>query len=370
MIYLDYSATTPVNRDVLDEYVTTSLQFIGNPNSIHKLGKYAKKRMDESIYSISNELNCYSGELIFTSGASESNAFAIRGVAKTFSVYGKHIITSKLEHKSILDEMKRLESFSYEIEYVNLLSNGQIDLKDLENKIRNDTILVSICGVNSEVGYVQDLNAIRQVINLKNKNTIFHSDLTQALGKIKIDLSALDLATFSSHKVYAPRGCGILYKRKEMTIDKLICGTTSNTPFRGGTPNVALICAFDLAIKKANENLDYNIEKCKFLKGKLIAGLSKYDIHINSNKLCIPQIVNISLINKNGMDVFKRLNDQDIYISTTSACSSLSHKSVVLDTIYKDDKISTTSLRISISHLTTEQEIDYFLKVFEEIYCN
>ena len=195
MVYLDYCATTPVDEDILNEYINTSLYFSGNPNSMHKLGKNAKKKMDESIYSISQELNCYPGELIFTSGASESNAYAIRGVAHTFIGYGKHIITSKLEHKSILDEMKRLENLSYEIEYVNLLSNGQVDIEDLEKKIRNDTILVSICGVNGEVGYVQDLDAIRKVIDLKNKRVVFHSDLTQALGKIQVNLKPLDLAS-------------------------------------------------------------------------------------------------------------------------------------------------------------------------------
>lgn len=367
-IYLDYSATTPVNNEILNEYVKNSLLYYGNPNSMHKLGKMTENKMNEAIYSISHELNCYSGELIFTSGASESNAHAIRGVAQAFKKYGNHIITSKLEHKSILEEMKRLEKIGYKIEYVNLLQNGQVDLNDLANKINNDTILVSICGVNSEVGYVQDLNALKKVIENKNTKTIFHSDLTQGLGKIKIDLKPLDLATFSSHKIYAPRGCGILYKKKELLIDKLICGTTANTPYRGGTPNVALICAFDSAIKLANKNLEINNEKCTHLKNEIINNLKKYDIHINSNELCVPQIINISLPTRNTLDFFNKLSDNNVYLSTTSACSSIMHKSIVLNEIYKDNSISTKSLRISISHLTTKEEIRKFLNIFDSIY--
>ena len=367
-VYLDYSATTPVDNDVLEEYINTTKTFIANPNSPHKLGQESKKKLYDSIYKIAKKLNCYSKELIFTSCASESNAYAIRGVAQTCKIYGKHIITTPLEHKSVLEEMKRLKKLSYDIEYVNILKNGQVDLNDLENKIRKDTILVSICGVNSEVGYCQDLKSIRKIIDKKNKNVVFHSDLTQALGKTKIDLSILDLASFSGHKIYAPKGIGILYKKRTLAIDKLICGGTVTTPYRGGTPNVALISALSVAINKCINDLDTNINKCKSMKKILIDNLSKYDkIHINSNNLCVPQIINFSLVNMKSEYFIKELEKYNIYVSSNTACSSLS-ESLILKEIYNDSRISTTSIRISISHLTSIDEINYFLKIFNKIY--
>lgn len=369
MIYLDYSAATPIDNQILDLYVKVSKEYIGNVNSKHALGVKSRKLFDDASMNIAREFNCYSKEIIFTSGASESNTMAILGVAKTFSSIGKHIITSKLEHKSILDLMNNLSKKGYIIDYVNLLPNGQIDLLDLENKIRKDTILISICGVNSEVGYFQPLKNIRQIINKKNSRIVFHSDLTQALGKTKIDLRDVDLATFSSNKIYGPHGCGILYKRRTLSIGKLIYGTTFNSPFRGGTPALPLIVAFSKAIELANKNLDENIEKCKFLNKMLINGLTKYPIKINSNELCVPQIVNISLLNISNDEFVKELSDYKIYVSTTSACCTSDRGSIVLNEINNNDqRISQTSIRISISHLTTEKEITTFLSYFNIIW--
>ena len=368
MVYLDYSATTPVDERVLDSYLKVTRDYIGNANSIHTLGSKSKELLLQATNQMADILNCHPKELIFTSGASESNTTAIKGVAIKYINRGKHIITSKLEHKSVLEVMGYLSSIGFEIDFVNLKENGQIDLHHLEELIRPDTIMVSICCVNSETGFKQPLKTIRQVINKKNPNVIFHSDLTQALGKTRFYLSDLDLASFSSHKIYAPKGVGILYKRRDLNIDTLIYGTTENCPFRGGTPALPLIVSFAKAMRLANDKLDSNIKKCEKLKEELLKGLSKYPIQINSNELCVPQIVNFSLLTIKSETFVHALEKHDIYVSTTTACSSL-EESTVLKAIAKGDKsVSTTSIRVSISHQTTMAEIHEFLEAFDKVW--
>lgn len=368
MIYLDYSATTPVNETVLDSYIKVTKDFIGNANSIHTLGTKSKELLINATNQIAEIFNCSPKEIIYTSGASESNSTAIKGVAFKYVNKGKHIITSKLEHKSILETMGYLSSIGFEIDFVNILENGQIDLKHLESLIREDTILISICAVNSEVGFKQPLKTIRQIINKKNSKVIFHSDLTQALGKTNFYLTDLDLASFSAHKIYAPKGIGILYKKKDLQLDTLIYGTTENCPFRGGTPALPLIASFSKAIRLASDSLQSNIKKCEKHKNTLIKHLSKLNIKINSNELCVPQILNLSLLKIKSETFVHALEKENIYISTTTACSSL-EESVILKEISKGNKeISTTSIRISISHLTTNEEINEFIKIFEKVY--
>lgn len=368
MIYLDYSATTPVDEGVLDSYVKVTRDYIANANSIHTLGVRSKELLMQATNQIADIFNCHPKELIFTSGASESNTTAVKGVAFKYASRGKHIITSKLEHKSILEVMGFLSSIGYEVSFVNILPNGQIDLKDLESLIRDDTILVSICAVNSETGFKQPLKTIRQIINKKNPNVIFHSDLTQALGKTKFYLSDLDLASFSSHKIYAPKGIGILYERRDLQIDTLIYGTTENCPFRGGTPALPLIVAFSKAIRLMNDNFDKNVKKCEKLKSELLKGLSKYPIQINSNDLCVPQIVNFSLLKIKSETFVHALEKYEVYVSTTTACSSL-EESVVLKAISNGNKdISTTSIRVSLSHLTSMEDIHDFLNIFDKVW--
>ena len=368
MIYLDYSATTPVDDRVLDSYIKVTKEYIANANSIHTLGLKSKELFINATNQIADILSCHPKEIIYTSGASESNSTAIKGVAFKYVNRGKHIITSALEHKSVLETMDYLKSLGYEIEYVKILPNGQVDLKNLEEIIRDDTILISICAVNSEVGFKAPLKTIRQVINKKNPNVIFHSDLTQALGKTRFYLTDLDLASFSSHKIYAPKGIGILYKKRNLDIDTLIFGTTENCPFRGGTPALPLIASFSKAMRLMNDSLDSRIKKCEKLKNILLNGLSKYDVQINSNELCVPQIVNISLKHIKAETFIHEIEKYNIFISTNTACSS-GEESVILKEIYKDDKtLTTTSIRISLSHLTTVDEIATFLEAFDKVW--
>ena len=368
MIYLDYSATTPVDERVLDSYCKVTRDYIGNANSIHNLGVKSKELFMQATNQVADILNCHPKEIIWTSGASESNTTAIKGVAFKYASRGKHIITSKLEHKSVLEVMGYLSNIGYEVDFVNILENGQIDLKHLEELIREDTILISICAVNSETGFKQPLKTIRQVINKKNPNVIFHSDLTQALGKTKFYLSDLDLASFSSHKIYAPKGCGILFKRRNLQIDTLIYGTTENCPFRGGTPALPLVVSFSKAMRLINDKLDTNVKKCEKLKSELIKGLSKYPIKINSNDLCVPQIVNFSLLKIKSETFVHALEKYEVYVSTTTACSSLEESVVLKELSHGDKNISTTSIRVSLSHITTMEEVQDFLRIFDKVW--
>lgn len=367
MTYLDYSSTTPVDSEVLDSYIKVTREFIANANSIHNLGMKSKELFIKASKQIADILKIKPKEVVFTSGASESNSTAIKGVAYKYSNRGMHIITSYLEHKSVLDVMDHLSEIGFNVSYVNILSNGQIDLSHLEKLITKDTILISLCAVNSEVGYKTPIKTVRQIINKKNPNIIFHSDMTQALGKTKIMINDVDLASFSGHKIYAPKGIGILYKKESLEIDPLIYGVTENTPFRGGTPALPLVVSLSKALRIVNDDLESNIKKVEKLKKYLIKSLEKYNITINSNELCVPHIVNLSLLKIKSETFVRALEREDVFISTNTACSSLD-ESTALKAITKDKSISTTSIRISLSHLTNEEELNKFLSAFDKVY--
>lgn len=367
MIYLDYSATTPVLDEVLDSYIRVTKDFIGNANSIHNLGVKSKELMLQATKQIANCLGVSFNEIVYTSGASESNSTAIKGVAYKYKNRGKHIITTLLEHKSVLETMDFLETQGFEISYCPLNSDGSVNVIELEKLIREDTILVSVCAVNSEVGFKAPLKTIRQVINKKNKKVIFHSDMTQALGKCKIDLSVVDLASFSAHKIYAPKGIGLLYKKSGLEIEPLIYGFTENCPFRGGTPALPLIVSFSKGVRIATENLENNIKTVEKLNKMLRREFEKMDVHINSNNTCVPQIFNLSLIKIKSETFVRALEKYGVFISTTTACSSL-ESSTVLKALYDDKDINTTSIRISVSPFTTEKEIKEFINIFYKTY--
>ena len=367
MIYLDYSATTPVNSDVLDSYIKTTQDYIGNANSIHNLGVQSKELYLKATKQIADIFGVKSNEIIYTSGASESNSFAIISTAMMYGKEKKHIISTPLEHKSVREALDYLETIGYKISYVKLQENGQIDLKHLESLVTEDTFFATVCSVNSEVGYRIPLNAIKQVIHKKNKNVIIHSDMTQALGKIKITLSDVDLASFSSHKVYAPKGIGILYKSSKINLSPMIFGLTENSPLRGGTPCLPLVVSFSKAIRLAYEDFNEKIDKVEFLRCVIIKGISELDININSNELCVPHILNVSLKNIKSEIFLRALDKEDIYISTKSACSSNS-EDTVLKSITSDKQINSTSIRISINNYTTVEEINRFVDVFKKIY--
>ena len=368
MIYLDYSATTKTNDEVLDTFVKCSKEFIGNPNSLHSLGVKSKNIINSATKQIANLLKVKENEIIYTSGASESNNLAIKGICEKYKNRGNHVITTTLEHSSINSQIDYLKELGYKVDYVKLDENGQVDFSDLENLIKDDTILVSICSVNSETGLVQPIEKIASIIK-KHPKCFFHSDMTQSIGKININISDVDLVSFSAHKFYGIKGIGVLIKKEKIELTPLINGGKSTTKYRSGTPCLPLIVSTSKALRLALDNLDekykYVLELNKYLKDKL----SLYDkVKINSNDKCIPHILNISVIGVKPETMLHALEKYEVYISTKSACSNSNSKSDVIYALTKDNSVASSSLRISLSYLTTKEEIDKFIKYFDICY--
>lgn len=365
MIYLDYSATTPVNEDVLDSFNKVTRNYIGNANSLHKAGVLSKELMDAATLQVAKLLNVYDNEIIWTSGASESNNLALMGVVEKYKNRGKHIITTKLEHSSILSTVDYLEKKGYIIDYVKIDDNGKVCLDDLKKLINDDTILVSICEVNSEIGIIQDVQEIGQIV--KNyPRCIFHVDGTQAVGKKEIDLTNIDLYSFSAHKIYGLKGIGCLIKKRHIELEPIIHGGKSQTIYRSGTPSLALIVSTSRALKFAINNLSDNYQKVLSLKNRLLEGLKDLNIHINSDDNCVPNIINISVYNVKPETMLHAMETHDIYISTKTACSSDNSLSLSVLTKTKDSELAKSSIRVSLSYLTTNEEVDEFIKVFRE----
>ena len=362
MIYLDYSATTPVDKSVIDTYSKVCSDYIGNPNSLHKLGLKSKELIDASVRQIASILKVLPEEVIFTSGASEANNLAIKGICSKYKNRGRHIITTKLEHSSVTKAISYLGENGFSVDYVNLLDDGTVDLVDLDNKITDDTILVSIVAVNSEVGVIQPLDKISEVIR-KYPKVYFHSDVTQAIGKLKINLNCVDLASFSAQKFFGMKGIGCLIKRKKIIIEPLIHGGKSTTIFRSGTPATPLIVSLAKALRLSYEDFDIKYNKVRELHDYLITKLEEFDLFINSGDNCVPHIINISLKNIKSEVMLHALEEDDIYVSTQTACSSGGYSSALL-AIFSDKDRASSSLRISLSYLTTKEELNKFLKSF------
>ena len=369
MIYLDYSATTPVNDAVLNSFCEVTKKYIGNPNSLHELGIKSNELIRAATEQISNILNIKSNEIIYTSGASESNNLALKGISYKYSNRGKHIITTEFEHSSIYGPISYLQKEGFEIDFVKTLKDGMIDIENLKELIRNDTILVSIASVNSEIGLRQNIENIAKIVKNKNPRCLFHSDMTQIIGKEKIDLKNVDLASFSAHKFFGIKGIGCLIKKEKILLEPIIHGGKSTTIYRSGTPCVALIVSLAKALRLSYHNIDEKYEKVVILNELLKEKLSKYKhVKINSNNNSIPHILNISVIGVKPETMQHALEEYQIYISTQTACSSHSTHSRSVMALTGDLERASSSIRISLSHLTTEKECKEFLKAFDICY--
>lgn len=366
MIYLDYSATTPVLKEVLDSYNKVTIDYFGNPNSLHSLGVKSRELLNSATKQISNIFKIKEEEIIYTSGSTEANNLALIGCALAHGKRGSHIVVSKLEHESIYGICNYLESIGFYIDYVKNTADGVIDLDDLKGLVNENTILVSICAVNSELGIRQPLKTIKQVINKENPNTIFHSDMTQAVGKIPINLGDVDMASMSGHKIYGPKGIGMLYKKIGINIKPILYG--SNKDIRPGTPALPLIVSFSKALRIANSDLDKKENTIKKHNDKICEFLSGYPkILINKTPYSIPNILNISLMNIKPETFIHALEKHDVYVSSNTACSSGKISSAVLG-VYGDKKRALTTIRISLSYMTTNEEINEFINIFESVY--
>jgi len=265
MIYLDYSATTPVDKRVLDTFNKVCLEYPGNSNSLHSLGVKSHELEVYATERIAELLKVKASEIIFTSGSSESNNLAIKGVCEKYKNRGKHIITTSLEHSSVVAPLNYLSKNGYEVDFVKINAQGQVDIDDFKRLLRDDTILVSICMVDSELGIKQPIKEISNILKDYPK-CYLHVDCTQALGKIPVDLTGIDFASFSGHKIYGLKGVGLLYKKENIQIEPLIHGGKSTTAFRSGTPAlplmVSMMKAMELIMPEVNKNMDY-ISKIK-----------------------------------------------------------------------------------------------------------
>ena len=368
MIYLDYSATTPIVLDVLDSYNKASKDYIGNPNSIHDLGVKSKELLNSALKQMCDLLHIDLDELIITSGATEANNMVFKGLLDKYGKDKKNIVVSKLEHPSIYQICNYLETKGYNITYVNNDENGVIDFNDLKKKIKKDTFLVSICAVNSEVGVRQPLKTIRQIIRKENPEVILHSDITQALGKVNVNMHDVDLASASAHKIYGPKGIGFLYKSKKITLEPLIHGYSKMDNVRPGTPALPLIVAFSKALRVTLNNLEQKEHFVSKLNEKLVNRLKDYSkIKINKTSYSIPHILNISLMDIKSETFVHAMAEDNIYISTNTACSKGELSNAIM-ALYNDKKRASTTIRISLSHMTTLDEINEFLRVFEKNY--
>ena len=366
MIYLDYAANTPVDKEVLNTYYDISLKYYANPNSNHKLGKNANKLIEESTKNIARNLGVSPEEVIYTSGATESNNLAIKGICERYKNYGKHIIISSLEHNSIIAPATIMQEAGFEVDLLSITKEGLVDIEELKKLLRKDTILVSICSVDSEIGLVQPIEQIGKI--LKNyPNTYFHTDASQAIGKANIDYSNADLITIAPHKFYGINGVGMLIKKKNVSLQPIINGGKSTTVFRSGTPVLANIVATDKALEIALREQKKRNHHVLNLNKKIIQHLSQYkNIHINTTDKSIPFTINFSVKGVKSLDIAKMLEEKEIYVSTKTSCCPLETPSKLVYALTRDKSLASSSVRVSLSHLTTEEEIEEFLKTMDD----
>lgn len=365
MIYLDYVSTTPLDKEVNQMYQSLLNDYFANADSLYSLGLQTSSLMEKSRSLIADMLKVKPTEIIFTSGASESNNMAIKGCAFQYQKRGKHIITSAIEHSSVHNTFIQLRDvFGFEVDFISVNQNGQLDLIELADKIRDDTILVSIMYVNNEIGVINPIHEIRRIMSQKNSKTKLHVDMVQALGKIPIDLSLVDMASFSAHKIYGLKGSGILYKKETTSLIPLINGGQQEMGMRGGTSNTATHIMFAKTLRLALENQDQKFEYVYSLNQYIRQELQKEaDIVINSPEMnCSPYILNFSCIGYKPEVILHALEAHQCYVSTKSTCSS--HKNDVSRTLAAMNQsmdIAKSAIRISFSHHTTKEEIDEFL---------
>ncbi len=368
MIYLDYSATTPVNKEVLESFNKASLDFVGNANSLHKLGLNASKLIENATEQIKKILDIPEKEIVYTSSSSESNNLAIKGVALKYQKRCKHIITTNFEHSSVYGALDYLKTLGFEISYVPCDESGLINIDELKKLIRDDTILVITNHINSELGLIQPVEEIGKFLK-KETNCFYFVDLTQSVGKLKINLDNIDLATFSAHKIYGLKGISVLIKNKNVMLEPLIHGGKSTTEYRSGTPAHPLIASISKALRLACTNLEEKYQYVEELNNYLKENLKKYpDVYINSNEYCIPYVLNISVVGIKAETFMHALESYDVYVSTKSACSDEDALSESVLALTHDKERARSSIRISLSYLTTKEELDKFLDIFKKCY--
>jgi cysteine desulfurase len=366
-IYLDYAATTPVDPRVAEEMMKclTMDGTFGNPASrSHRYGWQAEELIDIARNNIAELVNADPREIVFTSGATESNNLAIKGAANFYSKKGKHIITAQTEHKAVLDTCRELERQGFEVTYLNVLPNGLVDLNVLEAAMRDDTVLVSIMHVNNEIGVIQDIAKIGELC--RSRKIVFHVDAAQSAGKVAIDLSELkvDLMSVSAHKIYGPKGIGALYvsRKPRIRLEAQMHGGGHERGFRSGTLPVHQIVGMGEAFRIAKEDMEKDTKHIEALRARLWEGVKHIEeTYINGDmEHRVPGIFNISFNFVEGESLIMAL--KDMAVSSGSACTSASlEPSYVLRALGLTDELAHSSIRFSIGRFTTEEEIDHVI---------
>ncbi|MDF2685503.1 MAG: iscS1 [Clostridia bacterium] len=369
-IYADNAATTKIDDDVLETMLPYLKENYGNPSSIHSKGRQALKAMDDAREIVAKSINCDAKELFFTGGGSESDNWAIKGVANHYKKNGKHIISTKIEHHAVLHSLKALEKEGFEVTYLDVDNEGFISLEELEKAIRPDTILITIMFANNEIGTVEPITEIGKIA--RKHGIIFHTDAVQAVGHIPVDVKAMniDLLSMSAHKFNAAKGVGALYIKRGIVIPGFIDGGGQERGKRAGTENTAAIVGMSYALQKAVKNMDNNIAYVLKLKDKLMKGLSQLP-HCKQNTPShdsLPGVVNFSIKYIEGEALLLMLDMNGICASSGSACTSGSlDPSHVLLAIGLSHDVAHGSLRFSLDHNNTEEEIDFILKTLPGI---
>lgn len=366
-IYFDNSATTRPYEEVIDGMTDTMRNYYGNPSSAHSLGMKSEQKMNESRYIVAKTLNCSRDEIIFTSGGSESNNFLIRGFLKE----GNHIITTKIEHPSVLNTCKELESCGIKVTYLNVDNKGKVDVRELVENINKNTQLVSIMHLNNEIGVIQEIERIGQIIKEKSSRVKFHVDAVQSYGKYKIDVQKckIDLLSASGHKIHGPRGIGIAYVKKGLMPKPLIYGGGQERNFRSGTENLAAVVGFAKAADKIYKNIEENFSKVSQIKEYFISKLQNMkDVKINSiGEEYSPYVLSVSFKGVRGEVLLHLLEEKSIYVSTGSACSAKGNSdSHVLKAIGLNSEELKGTIRFSFSEYNSKEEVDYTLEVLDK----
>lgn len=370
-VYFDNAATTKLDERVLEEMMPYLKNEYGNASSIYKLGRNAKKAVEDSREKIAKVINAKPEEIYFTAGGSESDNTIIRGIAYEYKNKGNHIITSKIEHPAVLETCKQLEKEGFEVTYLDVDENGIVKLEELKNSIRKDTILITIMFANNEIGTIQPIKEIGKIA--KENNIYFHTDAVQAVGIEKIDVVEMniDALSMSGHKFYAPKGIGALYVRKGIKFQKLINGGHQEKNKRAGTENVPAIVGMGKAIEMAYENIEEHRKKIKDLRDYYISEVERRIPYIKINgdlEKRLPGNANISFRFIEGEGMLLNLDLKGICASSGSACTSGSlDPSHVLLAIGLPHEIAHGSLRISIGKNNTKEEVDYLLDNLEQI---
>lgn len=375
MIYFDNSATTKIAPAVLDTYDKVSQQIWGNPSSLHNFGENAWNLLEQARQQIAQLLGVKPGEIIFTSGGSEGDNWVIKGTAIAKRRFGKHIITTSVEHAAVRNSMEQLKDLGFDITYLPVDKEGRINPADVKKAIRPDTILVSIMAVNNEIGTIQPIKEVGEILK-DYPNIHYMVDAVQAIGKGIDDLvfsDRVDFATFSGHKFHAPRGTGFVYMKSGRKIAPLIDGGGQEKTLRSGTENTPGDVAMARAIRLVKESEPEKVKQEQAVKERIYDHLQKFD-HVKlisgRDKGFAPHILCFAIVGVRGETIVHAFEDRGIYISTTSACSSKKHSEAgTLAAMNVPEEIATSAVRISLGDQNTLEEADEFNRTFDELYA-